>query len=99
MPRDPEEGTIHTTKGKTEKAQEVTGEEAFGFEEIPDENFDARQRDMGKRRKPAGPPLQDDTELFGLEAPEPDVPETNPGAEAPEAGPGKGKGKGKGKGR
>lgn len=86
MPRDPEEGTIKTTEGETAEAQEVTGEEAVGFEEIPEEHFDARQRDMGKRRKPAGPPLQDDAELFGLEAPEPDVPETTPAPEAPETG-------------
>jgi hypothetical protein len=84
MPRDPEEGTIQTSEGETAEAQEVTGEEAVGFEEIPEEHFDARQRDMGKRRKHAGPPLQDDAELFGLEAPEPEVPETTPEGEAPE---------------
>ena len=92
MPRDPEEGTIHTSEGTTEDAQEVTGEEAFGFDDVPEESLDARQRDMGRRRKPAGPPLQDDAELFGLEAPEPDVPETNPAGEAPET-PGRGRGR------
>ena len=85
MPRDPEEGTIQTNEGETAEAQEVTGEESFAFDEIPEEHFDARQRDMGRRRKPAGPPLEDDAELFGLEAPEPDVPETNPIGEAPES--------------
>ncbi len=84
MPRDPEEGTIQSTKGETPPAQEVTGEEGFGFEEIPEEILDERQRDMGRRRKPAGPPLQDDAELFGLEAPEPDVPPTEPEGEAPQ---------------
>ena len=86
MPRDPEEGTMQTTEGEAPEAQEVTGEESFGFEEIPEEIFDARQRDMGTRRKPAGPPLQNDEELFGLEAPEPDVPATQPQPEAPETG-------------
>lgn len=84
MPRDPEEGTIQTNEGEAPPAQEVTGEESFGLDEIPEEHFDARQRDMGKRRKPAGPPLQDDAELFGFEAPEPDVPPTEPEGEAPQ---------------
>jgi hypothetical protein len=78
MPRDPEEEeTIEVTGGETPEFGEASGEEGFGFEEIPESVFDDKQRGMGRRRKPAGPPLKDDD--AGLEAPEPpDVPPTTP---------------------
>lgn len=80
MPRDPEEETIEVTEGEAPEAGEASGEESVGFEEIPEAVFDEKQRELGKRRKPAGPPLEDD----GAEGPEaPDVPPTEP-EEAPE---------------
>ena len=86
MPRDPEEGTIEVTEGEAPEAEEVTGEESVGFDEIPESVFDKKQEDMGKRRKPAGPPLQDDEEMFGIEGPEaPEVPPTDLEEEAPES--------------
>ena len=86
MPRDPEEGTIDVNQGEAPEAGEASGEEEGFFEEIPEAVFDKRQEDMGKRRKPAGPPLQDDAEMFGIEGPEaPDVPPTDPGEEVPES--------------
>jgi len=85
MPRDPEEGTIDVNEGEAPEAGEASGEEEGVFEEMPEAVFDKKQADMGKRRKPAGPPLQDDAELFGIEGLEaPDVPETEPGEEVPE---------------
>lgn len=85
MPRDPEEGTIDVNEGEAPEAGEASGEESVGFDEIPESVFDKKQQDLGKRRKPAGPPLTDDAELFGLEGPqEPDVPPTYP-EEAPES--------------
>ena len=86
MPRDPEEGTIDVNEGEAPEAGEVSGEESVGFDEIPESVFDKKQEDLGKRRKPAGPPLQDDTELFGIEGLEaPDIPPTEPDEEAPES--------------
>lgn len=84
MPRDPEEESIEVYEGEAPEVGEASGEESFGIEEIPEAVFDERQREMGKRRKPAGPPLEDDSEAFGEEGPEaPDVPPTEPD-EAPE---------------
>ena len=86
MPRDPEEETIEVTEGEAPEAEEVTGEESVGFVEIPESVLDKRQEDLGKRRKPAGPPLPDDEEVFGIEGPEaPDVPPTELEEEAPES--------------
>jgi hypothetical protein len=77
MPRDPEEEEIEVSEGLATEVGEASGEESFGFEEIPESVFDEKQRGMGRRRKPAGPPLEDDDEgLEGLEAP--DVPPTTP---------------------
>jgi hypothetical protein len=85
MPRDPEEGTIDVNEGEAPEAGEASGEESFGFDEIPESVFDKKQAELGKRRKPAGPPLTDDAEMFGIEGPEePDVPPTFP-EEAPES--------------
>jgi hypothetical protein len=85
MPRDPEEETIEVTEGEAPEYGEASGEESFGFEEIPDSVFDEKQRGMGRRRKPAGPPLPDEDD--GLEGPEaadvpPTVPEPEPEPES-----------------
>jgi hypothetical protein len=73
-------------EGEAPEAGEASGEESIGFDEIPESVFDKKQDDLGKRRKPAGPPLQDDAEMFGIEGLEtPDVPETEPGEEVPES--------------
>lgn len=77
MPRDPEEEIIEVTEGVAPELGEETGLESFA-PEIPESVFDERQRGMGRRRKPAGPPLRDeDTGLEGLELPD-DVPPTVP---------------------
>ena len=78
MPRDPEEEEVlEVTEGEAPEVGEASGEESFGFEEIPDSVFDEKQRGMGRRRKPAGPPLEDDDP--GLEGVEPpDVLPTTP---------------------
>ncbi len=83
MPRDPEDETIEVTEGEAPEAGEASGEESFA-PEVPESVLDERQREMGRRRKPAGPPLEDDSEAFGEEGPEaPDVPPTEP-EEAPQ---------------
>jgi hypothetical protein len=77
MPRDPEEETVEVTEGEAGEYGEAAGQESFGGEEIPDSVFDEKQRGIGRRRKPGGPPLGDEDD--GLEAPEaPDVPPTVP---------------------
>lgn len=85
MPRDPEEETIEVNEGEAPEVGEASGiEEGVGFEEIPESVFDEKQRELGTRRKPAGPPLADDEEAVELEGPQaPDVPPTEP-EEAPE---------------
>jgi hypothetical protein len=77
MPRHPEDDDIEVQEGVASEYGEATGEESVAVE-IPDSVFDQRQRAIGTRRKPAGPPLRDDGDE-GLEHPEaPDVPPTTP---------------------
>lgn len=77
MPRDPEEEYVEVTEGEAPEVGEVSGEEGFVSDDIPDSVFDEKQRGIGKRRKPAGPPLEDEEEDdIGSEAP--DVPPTTP---------------------
>ena len=77
MPRDPEDEIIEVTEGVAPEFGAATGEESLA-PDIPESILDERQRGMGRRRKPAGPPLRDeDAGLEGLELPD-DVPPTLP---------------------
>ena len=54
MPRDPEEGTIEVTEGEAPEAEEVSGEESFGFDEIPESVFDKSRRTWARGASPPG---------------------------------------------